>query len=97
MSIPYKLLSNASATGSPVAVQGGYYSFAAVGTWGGSTLSLQLLGPDGTTYIDLGGSADLTANGAAYVSLPSGTVKAVLTGGAPSGIYATLSKIDLRQ
>lgn len=85
------LLSNASATGNPVTVPVcGYYQFAALGTFSGGTVKLQMLGPDGSTYVDVA-SSSLTAAGTALVALPAGTlVKAAITGGPPSGIYASI-------
>jgi hypothetical protein len=88
------LLTNVAVTGAAIVMPaGGTYSFAVVGTFGGATVNLQILGPDGVTYIDIAG-ASFTANGVMSVDLPAGaTVKAKITGGAPSGIYATLSLI----
>ena len=85
------LLSNASATGSAVNIPVcGYYQFMLSGTIGGATVKLQILGPDASTYIDLA-SASLTAAGTVLVALPaSSLVKAVVTGGTPSALYAAL-------
>lgn len=85
------LLVNASATGSGVVAQeGGRYDFIIVGTFGGTTAQLQLLGPNGTTYIDLANGSFLAA-GAVAVDVPKGgNFKVTLTGGAPSAMYAVL-------
>ena len=88
----YPLLSNVAVTGNPFKVGGGFYAFAVLGTFGGATVKLQILGPDATTYMDIDSSIALTAAGVQGVDLPAGaTVKAVVTGGAPSGLYASLS------
>lgn len=85
------LLSNASATGSPQAVGPGTYILDAVGTWGGATLTLQYLAADGVTYVTVP-NVSLTANGPVEVDVGAASmIKAVLTGGSPTGIYAKLS------
>lgn len=87
------LLSNASATGSAASVRGGLHAFAVDGTFSGATVKLQLLSPDGVSFIDVP-DASFTVEGVIGVELPGGsTVKAVITGGPPSGIYATLSLV----
>jgi hypothetical protein len=94
MKISLSLLSNASASGQPVYInESGTYQYSVVGTFGGTTAKLQFLGADGTTYVDVPNSS-MTLAGALNVDLPSGsTVKAVLTAGAPSAMYATLNFI----
>lgn len=89
------LINNAAATGPAVVLQqGGLYSFNTVGTFSGATIKLQILGPDDTTYVDVP-SASFTAAGVMGVYLPAGaTVKAVVTGGPPSGIYSSLALVD---
>lgn len=78
------LLSNASATGSPVQWSGGKGVFSAVATWGGGNVQLQYLGPDGTTWLNVG--AALTANGLAPFELPPGRIRAAVT--TATGVYA---------
>lgn len=87
------LLSNASASGSAVGVQPGRYVFAADGTFNSGTVKLQIQSPDGSSYIDIGGDATLSAEGACLVDLPGGLVKAAITG-SPSALYATLSPVS---
>ena len=87
------LLSNASATGAGVTWGGGKAQFSAAGTFGGATVALEVLGPDGTTWIAAGTSTSLTAAGLAVVDLPQGQVRASVTGGAPSGLYARLARV----
>lgn len=88
------LLSNASETGLPATVDcGGLFLLSGVGTFGGATASVQILGPDGATYIDLPG-ATLTAAGAVTFFLPDNAViKGALTGGAPSAIYLSVRRV----
>lgn len=89
----YLLLSNASATGNAFTVQhGGKYRYTASATWGGGTVKLQILGPDGTTYIDIP-SASLTANGSLVVELPCGaTIKANVA--TSTAVFASVALID---
>jgi hypothetical protein len=91
------LLSAASATGSAVAIQlGGEYVFAAAGTFGGTTVGLQMLGPDGATWIsieDAAGAIAFTAAEATVVALPAGSYRATITGGAGVSMFASLKSI----
>lgn len=97
MAVDIALITNA-AVSTPVgkAVQGGYYCFDAAGTFSGCTVTLSRLGPDGSTYISMGSAAALTAAGEVFIAIPSGIYKALVTGGPPTGMYARLSKVDLR-
>lgn len=82
------------ATTSPLAqVAGGIYVFAVVGTFAGATVSLQVLAPDGVTLITAGANTTLTAAGAGIAYLGPGQVQATVTGGPPSGIYASLARV----
>lgn len=88
----FTLLANASATGSAVTWPGGRGTFSVpIGTFGGATVALQW-SPDGTNYLaaDQGGTAytTLTAAGAGGFELPPGLIRAAVTGGTPSGLYA---------
>ena len=70
------LLSNASATGSPAQWRGGRGVLTAVATWGGGSITLQYMGPDGTTWLPVGSA--LTANGMASFELPPGLIRAAV-------------------
>ena len=87
---PYTLLSNASATGSAVGpVVGASYEWCSTGTFGGATLALQALGPDGATYMQI---ASQTAAGCTGVVLgQNAQVKVTVTGGSPTALYSSLS------
>jgi len=94
MAASVTLLNAAAATGAALAIQiGGDYCFAVNGTFGGCTVALEMLGPDGTNYINTGVSATLTAAGAAIVTLPPGTYRASIAGGAAMTITATLKGV----
>lgn len=86
----YKLLTNASASGSAVPnVVGASYVWCIQGTIGGATIALQALGPDGVNYITV---SSQTAAGCYGVVLgANATVKVTVTGGTPSGLYSSLS------
>lgn len=91
------LLSGASATGASVAVGfGGDYVLAVAGTFGGGTVGLQMLGPDGSSWIaiaDASGAIALTAAGATVVSIPAGSYRATITGATGAELHATLRSV----
>lgn len=93
--IRLNLLSNESATGSSQIWNGGRGTFSVAGTLGGATVKLQTLGPDGTTWIDAGVYTTLTAAGVGNFDLPQGPIRAAVSGGAPSGLFATAVTVDL--
>ena len=82
------LLSNASATGSGVTWGGGRGVFSLAGTVSGATITLQYLGPDGSTWLAAGSATTLTGVGLGAFELPPGQVRALVAGGTPSGLYA---------
>lgn len=87
------LLVNASATGATVQWQGGRGVFTAAGTFGGATVSLEFLGPDTATWIAMGTDTTLTAAGGGLFDFPQGQIRASVTGGTPSGIYAHAARV----
>ena len=82
------LLSNASATGSGTTWGGGRGVFSVAATFSGATVKLQYLGPDGTTWLDAAAATTLTANGLGVFELPPGQIRAFISGGPPSAVYA---------
>ena len=86
-------LTNAVTTPAPSATgvqwNGGRASFTVVGTFGGATVALQWLGPDGVTWVNVGTETTLTAAGVGNFELPRGKLRVTVTGGSPSGLYAT--------
>lgn len=95
MGIRLDLLSNATATGSAMAWPGGYGTFMAAGTFSGCTVTLQVLGADGSTYTACGADTTLTAAGGGNFLLPPATIRALVTGGPPSGMYANAVSLHL--
>jgi hypothetical protein len=90
MSLRLDLLSNATATGAATPYPGGFGSFFAAGTFSGSTVTLQVLMPDGTTYVAVSADCTVTAAGGGNFYLPPCTIRALVAGGPPSGMYATV-------
>jgi hypothetical protein len=82
-----RLISNGSATASGV-WQGGRGCFAVAGTFSGATVKLQVLLPDSATWADVGAATTLTAAGFGLFELPNSQIRALVSGGPPSGIYA---------
>lgn len=85
------LLSNASATGDPTdPLTGGTYLWQYQGTFSGATLTLQSLGPDGSTYQTV---TTATAAGQQSILVGQGDILRVsISGGPPSGIYSIVRK-----
>lgn len=86
------------ANNTPAAAQtayGGDYVWSVQGTFNGASVQLQSLGPDGTTYMNIGPAktAPDTTGGTGVGLGSNATVRAVITGGPPTGIYATLSRL----
>ncbi len=80
--------SNISADTSNFQLLGGKYMFEVIGT-GFGTVTLQKLGPDGTTYLSV--SSALAANGGAVLDLPPGQYKVAIT--TTTAVYASISRI----
>ncbi len=78
-----------SATGQFYLDGGTYGAVYLAGTWGGGTVTLQILGPDGTTWVSV--TAAWTANGTALVELPPGNYQFAVT--TATGVYVSLSRI----
>jgi hypothetical protein len=95
-----ELIKNGAASGSGM-WPGGRGVLAVAGTFGGATITLDALGPDGTTYLPVKAMApdgtqttvSLTAAGHIGFLLPPGTIRCTVTGGAPSGLYATAARV----
>jgi hypothetical protein len=84
----FSLITNGSATGSSVIWRGGKGTFLVTGTFGGTTVTLQFLGTDNATWIDVGAEAALTAAGLVGFELAAGLIRAEVVGGTPSALYA---------
>lgn len=82
------LLENASATGAWMPWNGGAGVFTVAGNFGGATVTLQFMGPDGVTAIPMGVDTTISTAGGAYFVFSSGRIRAAVTGGSPTGLYA---------
>ncbi|PIB96502.1 hypothetical protein [Caulobacter sp. X] len=89
---------SAGQTTAPVeGVAAGSYLLAILATnWNGATIKLKFLGPDGVTNMDAkdaeGNAASLSANGHLGVVVGgNATLCLEATGGAPTGVYASIS------
>lgn len=82
------LIVNGSATSAQKTWDGGDGEFEVTGTFGGATVSLQVVGPDGSTLLDVGADTTLTAAGGGAFRLGPGLIQATVSGGSPSGLYA---------
>lgn len=96
------LLTNASATSAAGQWPGGRGSLDVVGTFGGASVTLQYLGPDGATWLDLKTmdpstgaqtAVALTAAGSIGFMLPPCPIRVAVSGGAPSGLFAQASRV----
>lgn len=74
-------------------VIGGLYQVSAHATWGGGNADLQILLPDGVTYLSMGSATKLTADGFATIYLPPGTYQVVIT--TSTAVYWAIARIPL--
>ena len=87
------LIDNGTATGPSKIYPGGQGLFTAEGNFNGCTVSLQFQSMNGS-WFDAGVDTDLTANGMGRFFLPSGAIRANVTGGTPSGLYVHVEQIS---
>lgn len=66
--------------------QGGTATFFATGTFGGGTVMLQTLAPDGVTWVPIG--AGITAAGLANFAAPAGKLRVAVTGSTTPSLQA---------
>ena len=85
------VLDDADETGAATAaMSGGAYLWQYQGTFGGATLTLQSLGPDGSTYQTV---ATATAAGQTPILVGQGDVlRVTVTGGTPSALFSTVRR-----
>ena len=88
------LLTNASSTSAEKPWPGGRGTFEVSGTFGGATVYLQYMGPDGSTWLVAGANTTLTAAGGGNFDLPEGRIRALVSGGSPSGLYASALPLE---
>ena len=91
---PIPLLQDQDGTGNGDTVKvafPGLYVFSCVGTFSGTSVMLQRLGPDDTTWLDCL-SAAMTSADQVPLDLPAGSYRVTRTSGTPEGLYASLDK-----
>lgn len=83
---------NLGSSNSPTFTLGsGRYAIVAVSSaWGGGNIDLQILGPDGSTFVSIL-SSQFTANGALLVDLPAGTYQFIVT--TATGCWASANPV----
>lgn len=82
-----------SATGPLVDCPGGVMVVSVCGTFGGASIALNVLGPDGVTMIPAGAATTFTAAGMGVVYLAPCQIQMIVTGGPPSGIFASIARV----
>jgi hypothetical protein len=70
------LVQGASGTQGPFVLLGGKYGVTCAATFGGGSVALQILGPDGTTFVT---AANFTANAYAAADLVPGKYQVAIT------------------
>lgn len=83
------LLSNASATGAAAKWPGGRGLFTAEATFGGGSVALEYLGPNGSWLATP--TVSLSANGGALFELPPGEIRAAVV--TATAVYARADRI----
>ena len=95
MAFDFVSFSDLSATSPTFTVIGGRYFVAVTaGDWSSGSVTLDVLGPDGATYVQVSSSASLSANGAFVADLPPhGTYQLAISDA--TGVYAALSRVPV--
>lgn len=84
--------SNISATTAAFTLRGGAYTLDVQATFGGGSVTLQRLGPDGTNYITADAAASVTAAGTTgAMALPPGQYRLLVT--TATAVYATVARV----
>lgn len=96
---------NISATTSPFVIKGGAYLVSVVATFGGGSVKLQILGPDGSTYLDTKQPFDnagteqddvistFSANGAKLLPLAPGQYRITIT--TATAVYVNITRAPI--
>jgi hypothetical protein len=97
--------SNISATTNPFELKGGAYLVAVSGTFGGGSVKLQILGQDGSTYLDLKQPFDnagteqddvigtFSSNGAKLLPIAPGQYRLTIT--TATAVYASITRAPI--
>ena len=79
---------NVSATPANFHLAGGEYGFVVTATWGGGDVALNMVGPDGSTLVQI---VDMKANGYTTADLVAGNYQLTIT--TATAVYAGISPI----
>lgn len=85
------LFSNIAANTAGFLLQGGLYRAAAIATFGGGSVKLQMLGPDATTYLSVEAATDFSAAGTAVAYLPPGRYRFTIA--TATAVYASVVRV----
>lgn len=91
------LLENASATGSAVYFPGGVATFTVIANFGAGNVTLEMLGPDGTTWIPnviTAQTSNVVLRGQNLINYPPGQYRATVNGGA-TAVWARLDRVPI--
>jgi hypothetical protein len=91
MAVDGKTFSNISANTAAFTLLGGKYAVAAIATFGGGSVKLQALGPDGSTYLSVASGTDFTAAGYGTVDLPPGQYRFTIA--TATAVYASVYRV----
>lgn len=83
--------SNIATTMAAFTLQGGEYAVASTATFGGGSVKLQRLGPDGSTYQSVASASDFTAAGYTALDLPPGQYRFTIA--TATAVYAEVTAI----
>jgi hypothetical protein len=82
-----------SATPETFILVGGIYELSGVGTWSGGGIEVQMLGPNGSTYLSAPTPFKLTANGRIQAYCAPGTYQLTVT--TATALYAAISRVPI--
>jgi hypothetical protein len=85
------IFSNISATTAAFQLRGGKYGAASVATFGGGSVKLQTLGPDGSTWLSLSTATDFAAAGYAVIDLPAGQYRFTIA--TATAVFASVYRV----
>ena len=88
-----KEFSNIAATTAAFTLNGGYYMVAAVATFGGGNVELQMLGPDQSTWLSAPTALKLSAAGTIAGYLPPGQYRFTIA--TATAVYASVAGVPL--
>jgi hypothetical protein len=87
------LFQSLAANSNTFLLKGGKYAVAAVATFGGGSVKLQVLGPDLSTFLSVAGATDFSAAGFATVDLPPGQYRFTIA--TATAVYASVIPVPL--